>query len=178
MVRALRRMTTRLVSTDMDQKKRDFLYRWRANNPEKVREYAREYRLKNIEKIRAQVRERRSIRIDIQRELDRASGARNRKARILRAASYRAKNKWMPFTITADSIVWPLICPVYGIALDYDTQGRKECSPSLDRINNGLGYVVGNVQVISWRANRHKNNATPEELVMLAKFVTDQTRVR
>ena len=37
-------------------------------------------------------------------------------------------------------------------------------SPSLDRIRLELGYVKGNVRVISGRANLLKNDATIEEL--------------
>lgn len=37
-------------------------------------------------------------------------------------------------------------------------------SPSLDRIDNRMGYVPGNVWVISWKANRMKSDASMEEL--------------
>jgi hypothetical protein len=43
-------------------------------------------------------------------------------------------------------------------------------SPSLDRINNNLGYVPGNVIVVSDRANRIKNNATIEELEKIVNY--------
>jgi hypothetical protein len=41
-------------------------------------------------------------------------------------------------------------------------------SPTLDRIDNSKGYIVGNVWVISMRANRLKSDATVDELMMLA----------
>jgi hypothetical protein len=44
-------------------------------------------------------------------------------------------------------------------------------SPSLDRIKPELGYVPGNIQVISARANVMKNDATPEELLAFANWV-------
>jgi len=40
-------------------------------------------------------------------------------------------------------------------------------SPSLDRINPALGYVKGNVWVISFKANAIKQNATVQELELL-----------
>lgn len=43
-------------------------------------------------------------------------------------------------------------------------------APSLDRINNDLGYVPGNVMVISRRANIIKKDATLDELVAIGKF--------
>ncbi len=41
---------------------------------------------------------------------------------------------------------------------------------TLDRIDNDIGYVVGNVAVISYRANTMKNDATLEEINGLARW--------
>ena len=43
---------------------------------------------------------------------------------------------------------------------------NKKCS----RIDNGKGYIVGNVIVVSFRANTIKSNATVEELERVAFF--------
>jgi hypothetical protein len=47
-------------------------------------------------------------------------------------------------------------------------------SPSLDRIDNNKGYIKGNVEVISWKANIMKSNASPEELVEFAKAILEK----
>ena len=67
----------------------------------------------------------------------------------------------------------PTVCPVLGIVLNYVvTSGRPEDnSPSIDRLNNNLGYVHGNVRVISNRANRFKSNATVEELLKVVAYM-------
>ena len=39
------------------------------------------------------------------------------------------------------------------------------------RINPSLGYIKGNVQILSNRANRLKNNATASELSLIADFM-------
>lgn len=77
----------------------------------------------------------------------------------------RAKAKGIPFTITVDDITIPSHCPVLGIELVKGTgRGPKENSPSLDRFDPTLGYVPGNVYVISARANKIKSDATIDEL--------------
>ena len=47
---------------------------------------------------------------------------------------------------------------------------------SIDRIDSTKGYEKGNVWVISGRANRIKNDATPEELMRIATLVWEKTR--
>ena len=68
-------------------------------------------------------------------------------------------------------LVWPKFCPVLGIELNYFSKGRSENSPSFDRIDSNLGYIKGNVVVMSWRANRLKNNGTAEEHEKIANYL-------
>jgi len=66
------------------------------------------------------------------------------------------------------------ICPILGIPMQWSAgRGKSESNPnskSLDRIDSSRGYIKGNVQIISWRANHLKNNATLEELITLGKW--------
>lgn len=66
----------------------------------------------------------------------------------------------------------PDICPVLGITLDYCSGNilNRDASPSIDRIDSKLGYTVDNVHIISFKANRIKNDATPTELRMVADY--------
>jgi hypothetical protein len=80
----------------------------------------------------------------------------------------RAKRTNTPFNIEPSDIVVPTHCPILGIPLRVRVgqgKGYHDNSPSLDRINPRLGYVKGNVRVISNRANLLKSNASSEELV-------------
>jgi hypothetical protein len=61
------------------------------------------------------------------------------------------------------AIVIPSVCPVLGIPIVLGEQ-RSENSPSLDRITPELGYVPGNVRVISDKANRLKGDRTLSQL--------------
>ena len=82
------------------------------------------------------------------------------------AAKARAKKNNLAFNIEISDIVIPEYCPVLGIKLKRarGEKGPKAFSPSLDRINNKLGYIKGNVRIISFRANSLKKDAEIEEL--------------
>ena len=62
-------------------------------------------------------------------------------------------------------------CPLLGIELSYEKfEGNTPSNyATLDRIDSTLGYEEGNVQIISFRANTLKSNATLEELKLLVK---------
>jgi len=58
----------------------------------------------------------------------------------------------------------PTHCPILGIELVYGNVGiRADNSASIDRFNSDEPYTPENVNIISWRANRIKNNGTLEE---------------
>lgn len=81
-------------------------------------------------------------------------------------AKRRAARKGLPFTITPADIVVPARCPLLDVPLELGT--RSLYTASLDRIKPALGYVPGNVWVISWRANQIKSDLT---LAQLEAFV-------
>lgn len=82
-----------------------------------------------------------------------------------------AKNAGYNWDIVFGDVDWPKICPVLGIELDYFSESRVEGSPSFDRLDNTKSYIKGNVQVISWRANRIKNDGTAKEHRQIADFL-------
>ena len=81
------------------------------------------------------------------------------------SAKTRAKQNNINFNIEISDIIIPDECPVLGVKIL--THGEKNSSPSLDKIIPSLGYIKGNIRVISWRANWIKNNMTPEEVEKL-----------
>ena len=84
-----------------------------------------------------------------------------------------AKRAGIPFNIEFGELVFPNVCPVLGIPIDYFSDGRSENSPSFDRIKLDLGYVSGNVVIMSWRANRIKNDGTAEEHKLIAQYLSN-----
>ncbi len=89
------------------------------------------------------------------------------RVRLWRSARARAKRDNIEFNIEIEDIVVPAKCPIFGVPL---VQGNRRWAPSLDRIVNAKGYVVGNVAVISNKANSLKSDATCEQLEKLAIY--------
>lgn len=91
------------------------------------------------------------------------------KFRSKKANALRTGYTW---DIEFGDIMWPSQCPILGTELDYFAECAQENSPSFDRIDSNLGYVKGNVIIVSWRANRIKNNGTAEEHFKIATYLT------
>lgn len=94
---------------------------------------------------------------------------------ILRHARKRAKDKNIPFDISLSDLEVPAFCPVLGIELCVNDSHAKDNSISIDRINPELGYVKGNVAIISYKANTIKNNASIEELEKVLQWLKGKT---
>lgn len=97
----------------------------------------------------------------------------NTEAYLLQTAKGRAKKKGWDFDLTVEDITIPEVCPVLGIPLfvRLGGKGKNDNNPSLDRIDSTKGYVKGNVQVISWRANNLKSDGTLDEFIKLVEFM-------
>jgi hypothetical protein len=93
------------------------------------------------------------------------------------SAKRRANKRGTPFTITVEDVraAWPSdgLCPVLGTAFKMGRGGGPEpLSPSLDAFVPILGYVPGNIRVISFRANHLKSDVTdPSELEAVARWM-------
>lgn len=94
---------------------------------------------------------------------------------MLYSAKRRASRDGLPFDIEESDIVIPEYCPILNIKLDYDNKDTRENSPSLDKIVPELGYVKGNISVISCRANRIKSDASVDELEAILKYYKEKT---
>lgn len=107
-------------------------------------------------------------------EYDREYRDRDPERYMAAAARKRARTHGLPFALTAADIVIPSHCPVLGIELVRGVGAAGPASPSLDKVVPALGYVPGNVQVISHRANVIKRDGTLEELEALADWMRRQ----
>lgn len=65
----------------------------------------------------------------------------------------------------------PMYCPVFGIELKPTSGAWHPDAPSVDRKDPTKGYVRGNLQIISMKANKMKNDASQEDLEKFAEWV-------
>ena len=92
--------------------------------------------------------------------------------KLLSAAKCRAKEHGLDFNIDIGDTSIPEKCPILGIEIKVSNgRGPTDNSPSVDRINNDFGYVKGNVDVISFRANSLKSNGTLKEFEAIVNYI-------
>ena len=104
----------------------------------------------------------------------------------LRGGCYaRAKKKGLEFNLPTyrDLPKVPKFCPILGIPLVVGASkdsngGGTDNSPSLDRIDNNIGYIKWNIQIISRKANQMKSNGTLEDIKKLYLYVKKQKEER
>jgi hypothetical protein len=96
----------------------------------------------------------------------------NYEEKILNQARQTAKTKNLEFNLTIHDIQIPTHCKYLGIELTKILGGGLVWSNcSIDRIDSTKGYIKGNVEIISRKANSMKNMATKQELIVFAKNV-------
>lgn len=88
---------------------------------------------------------------------------------LVSSARTRANRKGILFDITEEDLIIPEVCPLLGILLvignNVDT---RNSSPSIDRVDNALGYIRGNVRIISFLANSMKRDVPKAQLLTFA----------
>lgn len=129
------------------------------------------FREENREGFNAIHRRNRASRPEAHANVKRRSRLADVRKNMLSAAKSRAKTQHLPFNLTLEDLgPLPEYCPVLGIPLEIGSGIHCDGSPSLDKIIPKLGYVRGNVLIVSMRANRLKSDATVTELRQMAEF--------
>ena len=121
--------------------------KFRKENKDKLQNYNKEYH-KHYHKQNYSKEKRRIKYIE------------NVELELFHHAKHRAKRKCLEFDIEKEDIIIPEKCPVFGTPLNFD---HKNNVPTLDRIDPNKGYIKNNIKVISFKANRLKNNGTIED---------------
>lgn len=97
---------------------------------------------------------------------------------MLAKAKYRAKLVNLEFNIALEDVIIPKLCPVLKIKLRQSEITPSDNSPVIDRTDNTKGYIKGNINIISFRANRIKSDATFEEIELLYKYLKKKRRLQ
>lgn len=92
---------------------------------------------------------------------------------IVQNIKSRSKTLNIPFNITEEYVkkLWTGVCPIFNINIELNREKGKEYSAELDRFNPNKGYVKGNVEWISRRANRIKSNSSLKELEKIVNWM-------
>ena len=170
------------------QENREAILEWQKihhlKNREAILERQKRYRLKNREAISAArekyYQENKEAILEWQKIYRLKNKEANKRYRQkkwekqrIKGALRRAKAKNLPFNITEEYVksITPkdMICPALGIKMNTSVEDL-DSTPSLDRLVPEKGYVKGNVIVVSFKVNRIKADATPEELMKVAIF--------
>ena len=93
---------------------------------------------------------------------------------MLSNSKIRARKKEIPHTINTEDIkkIWPKDnkCPILKKEFVMGYKKDKSYAPSLDRVVPKLGYVKGNIMIISDIANRMKQDTSPANLEKFALY--------
>lgn len=95
---------------------------------------------------------------------------------MIKHARHRAKQNNLQFDLKIEDIPpLPEYCPVFPwIKLERSLNKATDNSYTLDRIDNGKGYVKGNIKVISNRANSCKRDMNRQEVQALLEYIRSE----
>ncbi len=94
--------------------------------------------------------------------------------RFLASTKRSAKLKDIAFNLTEGllaKLLGPKVCSVTGLPIHSNSGSgstRGAYSPSIDRLDNAVGYIPSNVRIVSWGYNVAKNKFTDRDLDNLA----------
>lgn len=155
------------------QKLKKYRSQYYKTNRNRLREAQKEYYLKNTDDLKAKAKAWKDANREYVASRDKKKIDQNISEFLCKTARKRAQEKGLPFNLTPDDLPVPENCPVLGIPLGRGNGKPFGGSPSVDRFIPELGYVKGNVAVISHRANSLKSNACAEELMCLLLWMLD-----
>ena len=131
-------------------------------------------RKKNREYLRKK-RESKENRIK-ERERDFNNKLKNPIKKMLNVARKRAKKMGVFYNLKESDLIMPEKCPLLEIPIYISRGLATDNSPSLDRIDNTIGYIPGNVAIISRLANMMKLSASLDQLELFSTNIKSYIR--
>ncbi|MDE1816589.1 MAG: hypothetical protein KGI11_08535 [Thaumarchaeota archaeon] len=157
-------------------KQKEASKRWYDKNKERLSqkrkgqrgEEHRKYYLKNKEKIIEQTISWAKRNPEKVKEIQKNHRRRNPRKRLYSLIKERSLKRGLDFNLQEEDIILPQKCPYLGVEF---IVGDKNYGYSVDRINNEKGYIKGNIEVICILANKMKNIASKDQLIIFAKNI-------
>jgi hypothetical protein len=119
---------------------------------------------------------------DPQRKAERRNAERerywlNQPWRIAQEARIRATKKGLSYDLTKDWAfsTWTGFCSLTGIQFAARSTSITAYSPSIDRIDNAKGYTKANCRWILYGVNALKNTGTDEDVLRIARAITERS---
>jgi hypothetical protein len=158
---------------------------WRENNKEYVREKKKENYAENRERSISQSQAWRLANPERARQNNKTWQKNNWESMAMSRCKARAKKKGIPFDMSKSDLLdskgnLPEFCPVFPhIKLDYSSGQDRRLWASVDRKTPNLGYIKGNVWVISWAANMWKTNGSnAEERAIIEALMRPKSKIK
>lgn len=87
-----------------------------------------------------------------------------------------AKSRNLDFDITPEYIWFMYLkqnkkCSLSGIDIFFGKNKKDETTASIDRIDNNLGYLINNVQIVHKKINAMKSNMSQSDFIYFCKMV-------
>lgn len=148
--------------------------------PGSRKEESQKYYLKNKEKILIQTKEYHLKNPEINKKASYKFMEKLREENpslyLWRHIRTRAKERNIEFNLEVSDFNLPKCCPVLGVELSWGTRNQHDYSPSVDRLDPSKGYIKGNINIISEKANRIKSNASSKEIRKVADWMDSIAR--
>ena len=167
-----------MATVQQSSSKKEYLAIYYQANKEKIKEQSRLNSIKYQEKWKDATEEQKAERRKKCNEYAaktkpwQTRRKRRPEAYLFNIAKQRSKKRGVEFSIEAEDLKMPEICPLLGIKLDSYSE-HLDFHPSIDRLDSSKGYVKGNVWIVSHRANRIKSNASAEELIKIGNSLME-----
>lgn len=104
------------------------------------------------------------------------SSVKGRTLTLLKSAKRRDINSELDFDYLYNKLLKNK-CEVTGILFDLNKNNKwkkNPYSPSIDRINNKIGYTKENTRIVIWQYNLMKGELTDSELLDICKILTNK----
>jgi hypothetical protein len=134
-----------------------------------IRYYQKKEEIRTKQKIYAKTDKAKQL----QRQSDIKSKQANFENYMWRHLKNRCKKENKTFDLKVSDIIIPKLCPYLQVPLTRILgQGKKQpYNPSIDRIDSTKEYTKDNIQIISEKANRMKQDASIQELYIFATSI-------